>query len=135
METQYLLDTNICIYIRQKRPETLLRRFEKLRPGEAAISVITHGELLYGAEKSVHRGRALERLQELVVLLPALALPESATEKYGKIRAELEYKGEMIGNNDLWIAAHALASGLIVVTNNDGEFRRVRGLKIQNWAK
>ncbi len=135
METQYLLDTNICIYIRQKRPETLLRRFEKLRPGEAAISVITHGELLYGAEKSVHRGRALERLQELVVLLPALALPESAAEKYGKIRAELESKGEMIGNNDLWIAAHALASGLIVVTNNDEEFRRVRGLKIQNWAK
>ena len=135
METQYLLDTNICIYIRQKRPETLLRRFEKLRPGEAAISVITHGELLYGAETSPHRSRALERLQELIVLLPALALPESAAEKYGKIRAELEPKGEMIGNNDLWIAAHALASGLIVVTNNDGEFRRVRGLKIQNWAK
>jgi tRNA(fMet)-specific endonuclease VapC len=135
METQYLLDTNICIYIRQKKPETLLRRFEKLRPGEAAISVITHGELLYGAEKSVHRRRALERLQELIVVLPALALPESAAEKYSKIRAELESKGEMIGNNDLWIAAHALASGLIVVTNNDGEFRRVRGLKVQNWAK
>ena len=134
MEPQYLLDTNICIYIRQKRPDALLRRFEKLRPGEAAISVITYGELLYGAEKSVHRTTALERLQELVVLLPALPLPELAAEKYGKVRAELEARGEMIGNNDLWIAAHALAAGLILVTSNAGEFRRVRGLKIQNWA-
>ena len=83
METQYLLDTNICIYIRQKRPETLLRRFEKLRPGEAAISVITHGELLYGAEKSVHRYRALERLQELVVLLPALAFDSARVKRTG----------------------------------------------------
>jgi tRNA(fMet)-specific endonuclease VapC len=134
MEPHYLLDTNICTYIRQKRPEALLRRFEKLRPGEAAISVITYGELLYGAGKSVHRTRALERLQEFVVLLPAFPLPESAAEQYGKIRAALESKGEIIGNNDLWIAAHALTAGLILVTNNDREFRRVRGLKIQNWA-
>src|SRR6266699_4989279 len=134
METQYLLDTNICVYARQKRPETLVRRFEKLRPGEPAISVITYGELLYSAEKSVQRTRALERLQELVVLLPALPLPESAAERYGKTRVELESKGEMIGNNDLWIAAHALAAGLTLVTNNEREFQRVRGLKLQNWA-
>jgi tRNA(fMet)-specific endonuclease VapC len=61
-------------------------------------------------------------------------MPETAGEKYGTIRAELESRGEMIGNNDLWIAAHALASGLVLVTNNEREFRRVRGLKIQNWA-
>jgi len=134
MEPRYLLDTNICIYIRQSRPEQVLRRFRKLRPGEAALSVITYGELLYGAAKSTHRTAALERLRELVQLLPALPLPETAAETYGTIRAELELKGEMIGNNDLWIAAHALASGLILVTNNEKEFRRVRGLKIQNWA-
>ena len=134
METRYLLDTNICIYIRQSRPEQVLRRFRKLRPGEAALSVITYGELLYGAAKSAHKTTALERLRELVQLLPALPLPETAAETYGTIRAELELKGEMIGNNDLWIAAHALASGLILVTNNEKEFRRVRGLKIQNWA-
>ena len=68
-------------------------------------------------------------------LLPALSLPETAAEAYGTIRAELEAKGEMIGNNDLWIAAHALASKLTLVTNNEREFRRVRGLKVQNWAK
>jgi len=134
MEPRYLLDTNICIYIRQKRPEEVLRRFRRLRPGEAALSVITYGELLYGAAKSVQRAAALERLRELMHVLPALSLPESAAEAYGSIRAELEAKGEMIGNNDLWIVAHAIVAGLTLVTNNEGEFPRVRGLKIQNWA-
>ena len=134
MEPRYLLDTNICIYIRRKRPEELLRRFRKLRPGEAAISVITYGELLYGAAKSERRVMALERLHELVHWMPALSLPETAAEAYGTIRAGLESKGEMIGNNDLWIAAHAVAAELTLVTNNEREFRRVRGLKIQNWA-
>ena len=72
-------------------------------------------------------------LRELEMLIPALPLPEGAAASYGKIRAALESKGEMIGNNDLWIAAHALAADLILVTN-ENEFRRVRGLKIQNWA-
>jgi tRNA(fMet)-specific endonuclease VapC len=61
-------------------------------------------------------------------------LPETAAEAYGTIRAQLESKGETIGNNDLWIAAHTIAVGLTLVTNNEREFRRVRGLKIQNWA-
>jgi tRNA(fMet)-specific endonuclease VapC len=134
MEVRYLLDTNICIYIRQSRPEGVLRRFRKLRPGEAGLSVITYGELLYGAAKSAQRTAALERLRELVRVLPALALPENAGETYGSIRTELESRGEMIGNNDLWIAAHAIAAGLVLVTNNEKEFRRVRGLKLQNWA-
>ena len=134
MEPRYLLDTNICIYIRQRKPETLLRHFETLRQGEAAISVITYGELLYGAQKSSQRASATERLRELVMLLPALPLPEAAAETYGKVRAELESKGQKIGNNDLWIASHALAADLILVTNNENEFSRVRGLEIQNWA-
>jgi tRNA(fMet)-specific endonuclease VapC len=134
MEPRYLLDTNICIYIRQRKPEEVLRRFRKLRPGEAALSVITYGELLYGTAKSKQRTAARERLAELVHFLPALPLPEAAAETYGSIRADLESKGQMIGNNDLWIAAHALATGLILVTNNEREFHRVRGLKLQNWA-
>lgn len=134
MEASYLLDTNICIYIRDQRPEHVLRRFRELRPGEAALSVITYGELLYGASKSTQRTAAIERLRELMSLLPALPLPESAGEAYGAVRADLEARGELIGNNDLWIAAHAIASGLTLVTNNQKEFRRVRGLKVQNWA-
>jgi tRNA(fMet)-specific endonuclease VapC len=134
MKPRFLLDTNICIYIRQRRPEEVLRRFRKLRMGEAALSVITYGELLYGAAKSKQRSAALEQLRELFHLLPALPLSEGAAETYGTLRAELESKGEMIGNNDLWIAAHALAEELTLVTNNEREFRRVRGLKVQNWT-
>jgi tRNA(fMet)-specific endonuclease VapC len=134
MEARYLLDTNICIYIRRKKPEEVLRRFRTLRPGEAVLSVITFGELVYGAEKSARRGAALEVLRELAQVLPVQSLPETAAESYGTIRAQLERKGEMIGNNDLWIAAHAKAADLVLVTNNEREFRRVRGLKVQNWT-
>lgn len=134
MEAQFLLDNNICIYIRRSKPELVLRRFKALRHGEAVLSVITFGELLYGAEKSVQRSLALEQLRELAEILPVLPLPQSAAETYGKIRAELERKGQMIGNNDLWISAHAKAAGLTLVTNNEREFRRVSGLKVQNWA-
>jgi tRNA(fMet)-specific endonuclease VapC len=134
METRFLLDTDIFIYIRQKRPEEVSRRFSKLHPGEAAISVITYGELLYSAVRSVRRTDAVARLSALIDLLPILPLEEGAAQAYGEIRAELESNGQMIGNNDLWIAAHALAAGLTLVTNNEKEFRRVRGLKVQNWA-
>lgn len=134
MEVRYLLDTNICIYIRQEKPEAVLRRFHKLRAGEAALSIITYGELFYGTAKSKQGLEAMESLRELLNWLPALPLPETAGESYGNIRAELASKGEMIGNNDLWIAAHAISVGLTLVTNNDKEFRRVPGLKMQNWA-
>ncbi len=134
MEARFLLDTNICIYIRRERPDKVLQRFQALRPGEAVLSVITFGELWFGAAKSLQRPAALEKLKELAAVLPVLALPESAAEAYGAIRADLERKGQMIGNNDLWIAAHARAADLTLVTNNEREFRRVRGLKTQNWA-
>ncbi len=134
MEMRFLLDTDIFIYIRQKRPEGVSRRFNRLHPGEAAISVITYGELLYGAAKSARRADAFARLSAIINLLPILPVTKGAGETYGEIRAQLESSGEMIGNNDLWIAAHALAAGLTLVTNNEKEFRRVRGLKVQNWA-
>lgn len=135
MEVRYLLDTNICIYVRQKKSPEVMRHFDELKSGEAGISIITYGELIYGAEKSSHRSEALRRLQELVTVLPALPMPETAANTYGKLRAELEARGEMIGNNDLWIAAHAITTRAILVTNDESEFRRVRGLKLQNWTK
>lgn len=134
MTPRYLLDTNICIYIRRHQPPEVLARFQRLKAGEAAISVITSGELLYGAEKSQHRARALRQLEELATLIPVLPLPENAAHTYGVIRRQLETRGEVIGNNDLWIAAHAKAADLILVTNNEREFKRVQGLKVQNWA-
>ena len=134
MAARYLLDTNICIYIRQRRPPEVLARFSRLKPGDAVLSVVTYGELLYGAEKSRQRDIAMARLIDLVSLLPVLPLPEGAAGEYGVIRAELEKKGESIGGNDLWIAAHAKTSGLVLVTNNENEFKRVPGLKVQNWT-
>ena len=131
---RFLLDTSICIYIRRKRPPEVLARFEKLKAGEAVLSVITYGELLYGAAKSQQRHAAMALLADLVTLLPVLDLPEAAAEAYGDIRAALEAKGETIGGTDLWIAAHAKASGLVLVTNNEREFKRVPGIRIQNWT-
>ena len=134
MDARFLLDTNICIHIRRRRPPGVLARFQRLKPGEAVLSVITYGELVYGVEKSQFREQATRQLSELAGLVPIMALPLDAGEFYGAIRAALEAKGEMIGNNDLWIAAHAKAVGLTLVTNNEREFRRIQGLKVQNWV-
>ncbi|MBS0471715.1 MAG: type II toxin-antitoxin system VapC family toxin [Proteobacteria bacterium] len=129
-----MLDTNICIYIRQKRPAEVMRRFERMSVGDAGISVITYGELRYGAEKSAAPAANLKRLQDLVRLIPVLPLSATAGERYGEIRAALEQGGQMIGNNDLWIAAHAKDAGLTLVSNNEREFKRVPGLKVENWV-
>jgi tRNA(fMet)-specific endonuclease VapC len=134
MPTRYLLDTNICIYIQRQKPREVLARFQKLKAGDAAISVITWGELLFGAEKSQQRKKVLQLLEEFKTFIPVLPIPESAGKTYGAIRASLESKGEPIGNNDLWIAAHAKAAALTIVTNNEREFQRVPGLKVQNWV-
>jgi tRNA(fMet)-specific endonuclease VapC len=131
---RFLLDTNICIYIRRQKPPEILARFQRLKPGEAMLSVITYGELLYGVEKSQFREQGMKQLAELASLIPVAELPSRAGQFYGAIRAALEVKGEKIGNNDLWIAAHAKAAGLTLVTNNQREFRRVEGLKTQNWV-
>lgn len=132
---RYLLDTNICIYIRRKRPPEILARFKNLQPGDLGISVITYGELSYGAAKSAEPERAQAGLQRLIEIVPVLPLPEDAGRAYGAIRAALGARGSPIGPNDLWIAAHALASRLILVTNNEREFKRVKGLTLENWAK
>jgi len=135
MPARYMLDTNICIHIRQKRPPEILNRFRSLRCGEAVISVITFGELRYGAEKSRERERAVAILDELVRLIPVQPMPLDAALAYNSIRASLESRGEVIGNNDLWIAAHARTAELTLVTNNEREFQRVPGLSVENWAR
>jgi tRNA(fMet)-specific endonuclease VapC len=134
MPCRYLLDTNICIYIRQRRSQALQDRFEGLTAGEAAISIITYGELHFGAEKSAEPELARQKLRNLVTALPVLPLPVEAGAHYGAVRAFLERRGEPIGGNDLWIAAHALAAQLILVTNNEREFRRVPHLNVENWS-
>ena len=135
MSLRYLLDTNICIYIAKNRPEAVLKRFEQLSVGEVAMSVITHGELCYGACKSRRRDEAQKALQDLATMIPVLPLTSQVGERYGEIRSELESSGRLIGNNDLWIAAHARALGVALVTNNAREFARVSGLEVENWVE
>jgi tRNA(fMet)-specific endonuclease VapC len=133
---RYLLDTDTFIYIQRKTPNSVLRTFAKFESGEVGVSVIVFGELSYGAEKSAQRDRNVALVDEIAGQIAVLPLPKAAGAIYGKLRANLERKGEIIGgNNDLWIAAHAIAADLILVTNNTREFRRVAGLKIENWAE
>jgi tRNA(fMet)-specific endonuclease VapC len=135
MALRYLLDTNICIYIAKQKPVNVLHHFEKLSVGEVGMSTITFGELLFGAQKSQHPKQALHILEELAGLIPPLPISIEAGKFYGKIRNSLEKQGKIIGNNDLWISAHALALNVTLVTNNLKEFSRVPHLKVENWVK
>lgn len=99
------------------------------------MSAITYGELSYGAVRSADRARALAQLDSLVQAIPVEPLGSDVSRSYGAIRATLEKQGRVIGNNDLWIAAHALALDLALATTNEREFRRVPGLSVENWMK
>jgi len=99
------------------------------------LSVISYGELVYGLEKSASGPAPWRALEELTQMIQVLSLPPEAANVYGSIRAALTAKGELIGANDLWIAAHARLLNLILVTNNEREFRRVPNLKTENWIK
>ncbi len=133
-QVRYLLDTNICIYIVKQQPLRVFEKFSELRAGEAAISLITLGELYLGIEKSQHAEKAHYALQNLWRFLPALPLPIETASYYARIRANLERQGRPIGANDLWIAAHALTKRYILVTNNVKEFVRVPDLIVENWV-
>ncbi len=132
---RYLLDTNICIYIAKHNPPEVRERFARFVASDLAMSVITLGELRFSAEKSQQRERALAAIQALSELIPPAPLPEAAAEHYGQICAELQASGQVIGGNDLWIAAHARAEGWVLVTNNEREFVRVPGLRVENWVR
>lgn len=132
---RYLLDTNLCIYIARRRPPEVQARFAALEPGEVGMSVITFGELRHGAAKSQRPEEAGRTIEALVRLIPALPLDAAAGECYGAVRAALERAGTPIGGNDLWIAAHALALGVTLVSNNTRELERVPGLVLENWIR
>jgi len=134
MTTRYLLDTNICIYIAKYNPATVRARFAQHAANELAMSVITLGELRFGAEKSQARERAMTVIDELASLMAIAELSEEVATHYGDIRARLQKSGQIIGNNDLWLAAQARAQDWVLVTNNEKEFLRVEGLRVENWV-
>ncbi len=131
----FMLDTDICIYIIKRKPINVLKRLETLQPGQLAMSAIAFAELMNGAKKSQHVEANLARLKALGELIEIRPFDKQAAVCYGDIRSGLEKKGKMIGGNDLLIAAHALSLGWTLVTNNEREFGRVKGLKVENWSK
>lgn len=131
---KYLLDTNICIYIIKKKPEIVLKKVQTLSPNDICVSSITVAELRYGVEKSQHVAKNQQALEWFLLPLSIMPFNMDAAISYGKIRAELEAKGQPIGSLDILIAAHALSLGYTVVTNNTREFNRVPGLRVENWA-
>lgn len=133
MTPRYLLDTNIRIAYKKRKPG-VPERVGKLPQGEAVMSLITWGELVHGAEKSQHQAQSFAILERIRQIIPVLGMEEKVGNHYGAIKRALEKTGRPIGPNDLWIAAHALAHDLKLVTNNTGEFSRVEGLDLEDWT-
>lgn len=129
---KYLLDTNIVIYVIKRRPIEVLETFNR-HAGHLCISAITLSELLHGAEKSTQVERNLRQVEDFISRLEVLPYGLKAAAHYGEIRADLERSGTPIGVNDLHIAGHARSEGLILVTNNQKEFDRVKALRVENW--
>jgi tRNA(fMet)-specific endonuclease VapC len=130
---KYLLDTNIVIYVIKRRPPAALAIFNQ-HHGHMAISAVTLAELIHGAEKSQNRAASLAVVEDFRSRLTVLEYGEHAAHHYGSIRAALELLGQTIGVNDLHLAAHARSAGLVLVTNNLKEFKRVPGLLTANWV-
>jgi len=129
----HLLDTDICIEAIRRRSEPLLDRLRQHAPGEIAVSAVTEAELLFGALKSTSAERNEAAAAAFLYPFTILAFARECVPVYARLRLELERAGTRIGALDLLIAAQAAALGLTVVTNNLREFRRVPGLRVENW--
>jgi tRNA(fMet)-specific endonuclease VapC len=129
-----MLDTNICVYLINNKPQKVLLRFEKEDYGNIVISSITLSELKFGAYNSSNALKNLSAIAKFTIPLEVLSYGESDADIYGKIRASMRKRGKLIGPNDTFIAAHAISMGCILVTNNLNEFKNVSGLKLENWA-
>jgi len=130
---KYLLDTNICIALIRQKPAALLQRLTSLQLGDAGISSITLAELFHGVEKSARPEQNMSALEQFLLPLDLADFDQDAALAYGKIRADLERTGQIIGSMDILIAAHAVSLNVIMVTNNAQEFQRVKGLFVEDW--
>src|SRR5262245_28275250 len=128
-----MLDTNICIHLIRHRSQQLINRFQRMPVGDIGVSSVTVAELEYGVAKSGRRQKNSEALGQFIAPLEVAAFDRTAATTYGKIRAHLERKGQIIGSMDMLIAAHALSLGVRLISNDVAEFKRVPGLKVDNW--
>lgn len=132
---RFMLDTNTCVELIRKRNDRILRRMKRRRPDDLCVSSVTLSELEYGVAKSANPEKNRLALAEFMTPLNIVPYDDTVAPVYGRVRAAVEKEGTPIGPLDTMIAAHALSLGLIVVTDNEREFRRVPGLTVQNWAK
>ncbi|MDX2178447.1 MAG: PIN domain-containing protein [Bryobacteraceae bacterium] len=130
----WLVDTSIAVWLLRKTRPDLTERFEGMPIGSCCLSVVCYFELLVGAEKGARRERELRDIHWLTMAMPVMPLTDDVGPAYAAIHADLERRGKIIGPLDLLIAAHALTLGATLVTGNESEFRRVTGLKVENWA-
>jgi tRNA(fMet)-specific endonuclease VapC len=131
---RYLLDTNVVSHLVRNPQGPITRKIERLGEGAVCTSIIVAAELNYGAAK---RGssKLTEQLNRVLAALEVCPLQPPADAIYGRIRSDLEAAGQVIGGNDLLLAAHALALDCILVSDNEREFQRVRGLTLENWLR
>jgi tRNA(fMet)-specific endonuclease VapC len=131
-----MLDTNIVIYFIKNKPASVAGRINGLESkARLCMSFVTYAELLKGAERSVRKAAVLRDLEKLVMLIPVFYEASPALcAHYAYQAARLKAMGTLIGGNDLWIACHALAEDMVLVTNNTAEFERIEGLRLENWA-
>jgi tRNA(fMet)-specific endonuclease VapC len=130
---KYLLDTNICIYLIKKQYPEILAKLLRIGFEKVGICTITLAELEFGVANSSRSMEAQAALFEFILPFELLDFNYTAASFYGKIRKELKDKGQPISDMDMLIAAIAMANELVLVTNNEKEFRRISGLKIENW--
>ena len=131
----YLLDSNICIYIINKKSEKVVEKIKEHTPPEIKLSSISIGELEYGVSKSGSREKNRQALIHFASAFDIVDFTDEDAEIYGIIRVDLEKRGEVIGPYDMQIAAQAISRDLVLVTNNVREFSRVKNLKLENWTK
>ena len=129
----YLLDTNICIYVINHKPQQVFERFRQYQLGQLAVSSITASELAFGVEKSGSE-RNKQALKKFLSPLEILPYDEQAVWHYAQLRHDLQSKGQTIGSLDMLIAAHALALDVVLVTNNTKECERIERLKRETWV-
>lgn len=128
----HLLDTNICIYLIRRQPVAVVERLEALHEGEVAMSLVTYAELRAGIEmQSRHREQDERVLSQLVALIPVLPLDLAVAEAYGRLRAAVPDRRR--NAFDRLIAAHAIATNAVLVTNNEADFDGYPGLTVENW--
>ncbi|MCZ6775081.1 MAG: type II toxin-antitoxin system VapC family toxin [Ignavibacteria bacterium] len=131
---KYLLDTDICIYTIKKSPNKVFKRLSACKVGDVGISAITYSELSYGVSYSRKPDQNRIALHEFLAPLEILDYQAEVAPVYGALRAELRKSGKMFGPLDMLIAAQALHMNCVLVTNNTKEFKRVKGLRVENWA-